>query len=109
MTQEHRLAAVVSVYHNKLMCGFDETRAFIDYMAGERVPIWDIPIAGKLIRKHLDKHVPWLKEYTVDPDAKPDTYPKFVRQMVSIHGEDKIAVQPLRVGDYKPRDVKDIF
>lgn len=100
---------MVSVYHNKLMCGFDETREFMDYMTGESVPIWDIPIAMKLIHKHLDKHVPWLKQHTVDPESKPDTYPKFVRQMVSIHGSDTIGIEPLKPGAYVPRDPMDTF
>lgn len=96
-----RVAAVVAVYHDKMMCGFDEFREFLDHMAGESVAIWDIPAAIKLTRKSLDRQFPWLKDFSLDPDVKPDTYPKFVRQMIAQHGSDKMEVQPLKPGQFK--------
>ena len=98
-----RLAAVLSVYHNKLMCSFDETRDFMDYMAGERVYIWDIPVAMKICRKSLNRQYPWMKEYALEQNAKADSYPKFVRQIVNDSGSETICVQALNPGEFKSR------
>lgn len=103
LIQRFRLAAVLSVYHNKLMCGFDETRELMDYMTGEHVYIWDIPVAGKLCRKSLAQQYPWLKKQKLDPNGKPDTYPKFVRGVAKEFGAETMLVECLKPGAFKAR------
>lgn len=85
------------------MCSFDEQRELLDFMAGERVYLWDIPPAMKLCRKSLDTQYPWLKQYKLDPNGKPDSYPKFVRGIVKDFGADTMTVQALKTGTFKAR------
>lgn len=102
LAKQFRMNVIMSVYHNRLMTGFDDTREFIDFMAGEHVYLWDIPKAIKLIRAALDERYPWIGEHQIGPEAKPDTYPKFVRAMVALNGSDSMEIQPLKAKRFTP-------
>lgn len=103
MNKSFKMAVILSVYHDKLMCGFDDTREFMDYMTGEHVYLWDIPQAMKLCRKSLGIQHPWIKQHAMNPEAKPDSYSKFVRKAISIYGQEVIEVTPLKSGQFKAR------
>lgn len=93
---------MLSVYHNRLMGSFDDVRDFLDYMTGQRVPIWDIPAAMRLVRASLDQQCEWLHRFAVDPEAKPDSFPKFIRQMAAVNGGDTMTITPLKPTAFKP-------
>lgn len=101
--KKFRLAAALAVYHDKLMCSFDEQRELLDYMTGQRVYLWDIPVAIKLCRKSIDQQYPWMKKYKLDPNGKPDAYPKFIRLIAKDFGSDQLGIQPLKRGAFKAR------
>ena len=85
------------------MCSFEEQRDLLDFMAGERVYLWDIPVAMKLCRKSLNQQYPWLKQHQLDPNGKPDGYPKFVRAVAKDFGADNMNIQALKKGAFKAR------
>ena len=69
MTDEPQftIAQVVAVYHDRLACDFTSQRELIDHMAGQRVPIWDIPVVLKLAKPALKRQwrctrpIPWQR------------------------------------------------
>lgn len=101
--KKFKLNAVLAVYHDKLMCSFEEQRELIDFMAGEKVYLWDIPPALKLCKASLDKQYSWLKKHQLEPNSKPDAYPKFVREVIKQSGVDSVNVKPLKKGIFKAR------
>ena len=103
LVRDFRVVAVLSIYHNKLMCGFDETRELMDFMAGERVYLWDIPVVMKLCRPALEKKYPWIKNHNFDASAKADSFPRFVRKVIAEVGTETLSVTPLKAGKYKAR------
>lgn len=83
------------------MTQFEDVRALLDYAAGTRVPLWDIPNAMRLVRATLDRDYPWLAQHKLDPNAKPDSYPKFARNIIAIHGGDTMLVSRLAPRAFK--------
>lgn len=66
------IAVVVSTYRDRLLVPFDDYRAFLDYMVGEKVWLHDVAAARKVVAKHLDQRIPALKK-TDPPPEKTDS------------------------------------
>lgn len=103
MSREFTIAQVLSVYHDRLTCDFDDQRALIDHLVGTKVPIWDIPVVLKLAHDHLGKQFPWLKAEPLTGDMRSDISPKFVRAVTKHAKVETVQVKPLPKGTYTER------
>lgn len=92
-----------------MMCGFDETRELFDFMAGRRVPIWDIPKARKLCIAHLNTIHPWLKSLDFDEHMKPDAHSKYIKSVAARCGMTDLEVSALKPNAYKPTPISKAF
>lgn len=98
------MAVIASVYHDRLVCPFDEYRAFLDYMTGTRLYLYDLPPARAAVAQYLERQHPQLKK-SPRPPEKTDSgnASRYVRDVIKHMGRDHLTATPLRKGVFKPR------
>lgn len=62
------LNVIVSVIQNRLLCPFDEYRAFLDFQVGRRVWLWDVERARAATAARLLKEFPELAKMPAPPE-----------------------------------------
>lgn len=67
-TREFPMRVVVSVYRNRLLCPFDEYRAFINWMINSDVPLWDVSRARETVAASIARQIPELADTDPPPD-----------------------------------------
>ena len=99
------VAVVLSAYHNRLLVPFDELRALLNYMTGQDVALWEIPLARSLCAAHLLKQYPWLAELEPPPGFKNDAVHtgRFVKSVVKTIGSDTLTVYMLPPNKFRSR------
>lgn len=98
------VAVVLSAYHNRLLIPFPQLRAFLDYMCGQKVFIWEIPRARSMAARHLERQYPWLATINPPQGFKNDAVNtnRFVRSVTKAIKADELTVYPLPKGDFIP-------
>lgn len=110
MTREFPMAVVISAYRNRLLCPFDEYRAFLNYMTGHNLYLHDVGRARRAVAVELAKQVPEL-ERTEQPPEKTDSgnANKYVRACSKRAGFEYVELHPMRKGAFKTRTSKEAF
>lgn len=103
-TRSFPISVILSVYHNRLLCSFNEMRGLLDFMTRHDVALWEIPRARALSAKHLGKQYPWLKKYDPPAGFKNDAMHsgRFVRGGEKIAGTKELSVLPMGPGEFVP-------
>ncbi len=98
------MATILSVYHNRLMCSFDELRELLDFMTHHKVALWEIPRARALAAHHLGTQYPWLKKYAPPAGFKNDAMHsgRFVRGGEKLAKAKELSVLPMGPGEFVP-------
>lgn len=97
------VAVVLSAYHNRLLVPFDELRGLLEYMCGQKVWLWEVPLARSLSAAHLLKQYPWLDEIEPPPGFKNDAVStnRFVKSVIKMIGADTLTVYTLPPNKFK--------
>lgn len=105
LTRTFPLAAVLSVYHNKMLVSFQEFRELLNYSTGVQVALWEIPRARTQVAEHLSRQFVWLKHAELPPGFRVDSgnANRYVKQVAkTIGGATELEVKAMRKGAYKP-------
>ena len=94
------ISQLMSVYHNKLFCSFDEMRELLDYMIDWQVPLWDVPRARAACAASLVRQYPWLAQIDMPTEFRKDHSQKITRRVAKAIGTDAVEVRPLQSGTY---------
>ncbi len=88
------LSIIVSVCKNRLVCGFDEYRDFLNHVTGEQLPLWDVERARAATAKYLlATHKPLTK--LPNPPDKTDSgnAGKYVRECAKVVGVTELDIK----------------
>lgn len=98
------VSVILSVYHNRLLCPFDEMRGLLDFMTRHDVALWEIPRARALSAKHLSSQYPWLKKYEPPQGFRNDAMHsrRFVKGGEKLAGCAQLMVLPMGPGEFVP-------
>lgn len=98
------MAVIASVYHDRLVCPFDQYRDFLNYMTGHDLYLYDLPRARRIVADVLDNRIPGLKK-TTPPPEKTDSgnANKYVRDVCKELSADTWTLGPLKAGAFTPR------
>jgi hypothetical protein len=94
MSRTFRMGVVLSVYSNRMLCGFTEYRAFLNYMMRTHVPLWDVERARQETAKLIVKQHPEFRNAPPPPD-KTDSgnASRFAKQVGKKMGMDEVVME----------------
>lgn len=104
------MATVLSTYHDRLLCPFEEYRDFLDYMVGTHVMLHDVARARRAVADALRKQLGELA-HVEGPPEKTDSgnAGRYVKTVIKTLGYERVQVTPLKAGAFQVRTVAEHF
>lgn len=98
------ISVAISVYANRMYCGFPEYRDLLNHMTGADVRLREIPRARKLAADAIAAQHPWIATVRL-PDTDNEKKPKSAKWLRAIEtrlGADTLNIDPLPEGAFVP-------
>ncbi len=106
---KYPISVIVSVITNRLMCDFDDYRAFLNYMTGTTVPLYDIARARGIVAAAILDRLPAFKRID-EPSSKSDNpnNSRYIKAVSKQLGVTEIGLRPLP-GKFVTRTPIEVF